>query len=329
MNHSTLTARAGGIAISFVLGFGLAWFLRAPDTVPGAAQAPATESAAGRSGFGDAWATAGTAAPTAPIATAAPAAAPVKADVDALWMQALASGGGYDAEDALRRLAQGDPAARRKLMARYDNAQTPQAQQANALLKSVLSTVPTPDVIFFANRLAGSSNAHDRKTGFEMLRSLAPDAPETRALVRRTLASEQSPELLAGALATLQSGAADPEEAAQMVAQLTSLSQHADPAVRSASIRQLGQWDKTGESEARLAQALADGTPEVRQAAIFAIAQAGVRSPGAKAALLALAGNPQESRELRGSAAQVLERFALSKEEYAAIAPVRAQVRGM
>jgi hypothetical protein len=260
---------------------------------------------------------------------AAPAAAPAAADVDALWAQALAPGdratGGYDAEDALRRLVQGDPAARRKLLARYESAQTPQQR---ALLKTILSTVQTPDVMFFANRLAGSSNPLERKMGFEMLHSLAPDAPETRALVRRTLATDQSPEVLAQALATLQSGAADPEEAAQMVTQLNSLSQHADPAVRSASIHQLGQWDKSGESEERLSQALADSAPEVRQAAIFAIAQAGVRTPAAKAALLALVNNPLESRDVRGSAMQVLERFALSKEEYAAIAPVRAQMGG-
>jgi HEAT repeat protein len=147
--------------------------------------------------------------------------------------------------------------------------------------------------------------------------------------VRRTLAAEQSPDVLVGALSTLQSGVADPEEVAQMVAQLQGLAQHADPAVRSASIRQLGQWDKHGESEARLSQALADGTPEVRQAAIFAIAQASVRTPGTKAALLALVNNPAESRDVRGSALQVLERFALSKEEYASIAPARAQIRGM
>lgn len=323
MKSSTLPARFGGIAGSFVLGFGLAWFLRAPETVADAtpAQAQATPGSAERGGFGDAWTQP---VPAAPVA--ARAAAPVNADVDALWAQALAPGdrlnGGYDAEDALRKLVQSDPVARRKLLARFDTAQTPQARE---LLKTILSTVPTPDVIFFANQLAGSSNAQERRMGFEMLRSLAPDAPETRALVRRTLATEQSPEVLAGTLATLGSSAADPEETAQMVAQLSSLAQHADPAVRSASIRQLGQWDKSGESEGRLSQALADSAPEVRQAAIFAIAQAGVRSPGAKAALLALASNPQEPRELRGSAVQVLERFALSKEEYAAIAPLRAQ----
>ncbi|MGX4643860.1 HEAT repeat domain-containing protein [Massilia sp. SYSU DXS3249] len=327
MNDSTLSARAGTIALSFALGFGLAWFLRAPEAAPGPVQAQAPAGALVQGSFGDAWTMPGPASvPVAP----APVPAPVPADVDALWAQALAPGDrsthGYDAEDALRKLVQGDPAARRKLLARFDTAQTPQAR---ALLVTILSTVPAPDVLFLANRLANGSNPADRQAGFEMLRSLAPDAPETRALVRRTLATEQSPELLAQALSTLQSGAADPEEAAQMVAQLASLAQHADPAVRSASIRQLGLWDKGGESGERLSQALADGAPEVRQAAIFAIAQAGVRTPAAKAALLALAGNPLETRAVRGSAMQVLERFALSKEEYAALAPLRGQGRGM
>ena len=331
MNHSTLPARVGGIAASFVLGFGLAWFLRAPEpasagsavVAPVPAQAGAMGGTAVRGGFGD---------PGTVPAPALAASTRVPADVDALWTQALApadgANGGYDAEDALRKLVQADPAARRKLIARYDSAQTPQAQRANALLITILSTVPTPDVIFFANRLAGSGQPGERQAGFAMLHSLAPDTLETRALVRRTLAAEQSPAVLAQALATLQPGAHDPEEAGQMVAQLTSLAQHADPAVRSASIRQLGQWDKSGESEARLTQALADAVPEVRQAAIFAIAQTSVRSPGTKAALLALAGNPLEAREVRGSAMQVLERFALTREEYAAIAPLQAQVRG-
>lgn len=324
MTPSTLTA---SIAASFVLGFGLAWFLRAPEAPAAPAPLHTAAAAIKGGGFGDSW---GLPASTPPPAPVIPAAALARADVDALWAQALAPGdrlhGGYDAEDALRKLVESDPAARRKLLARYESAQTPQAR---ALLTTILATVQAPDVVFFANRLANSSNAQERKTGFEMLQRLAPDAPETRALLRRTLAAEQSPEVLAGALAALQPGALDPEETAQMVAQLQGLSRHADPAVRSASIRQLGQWDKNGESEERLAQALADGAPEVRQAAIFAIAQAGVRSPVAKAALLALASNPLETRDVRGSAMQVLERFALTREEYAAIAPLRAQGRGM
>lgn len=322
-----------GLALSFAVGFGLAWFLRAPAAAPDAgamaafqAQAPTAGAPSANgfgngsgNGFGNGWASAN----GAPAPAAAP---PRAAGVDELWTQALASqqGQGYDAEDRLRQLAQSDPTVLRKLVGRYDSARTPRERE---LLKSLLSTVQKPDVVFFANRLAAGSNAEDRKVGLEMLRSLAPAAPETRALVRQLLAGEQSPEVLVQALGTLQAGGADPDEAAAIVAQLNGLSQHPDPAVRSQSIAQLGQWDKRGDSAARLAQALADGAPEVRQAAVFAIAQAGVRSPDARAGLLALANNPQETRDVRGSALQVLERFDLSRDEYAHLAQARTQLQ--
>ncbi len=131
------------------------------------------------------------------------------------------------------------------------------------------------------------------------------------------------------ALAALQPSAAEPEESALIVGHLKSLSQHADPAVRSRSIEQLAQWDKKGEGAERLSQALADRAPEVRQAAIFAIAQAGVRSDSAKAALMGMVNNASESKDVRGSALQALERFPLSKEEYAFFAQARRQLQGM
>ena len=130
------------------------------------------------------------------------------------------------------------------------------------------------------------------------------------------------------ALATLKSVAAEPEESDQIVAQLKSLSQHADPAVRGQSITQLGQWDKKGEGADRMSQALNDPVADVRQAAIFAIAQTGIRTDTIKHALMALVSNTQESRDIRGSALQTLERFSLTKEEYAAFAKARAQLQG-
>ncbi len=306
-----------GLGASFVLGFGLAWLLK--PAVPEAAAPALVASAPGApaSQFGGAWSSAAPAAGTvtAPVAGAT---------VDELWNKALGPQG-YDAEDRLRQLAQSDPVALRSLLQRYSGAQTPQAL---ALLKAILSTVQKPEVIALATRLAGSLNLAERKYGFELLQSVAPDAPETRALARRTLATEQSPEVLAQALATLPpGGGADPEEADQIVTQLMLLSQHADAAVRSQSISQLGQWDKKGEGAERLAQALNDPVPAVRQAAIFAIAQAGVRSDGARQTLMGLANNAQESRDLRGSALQVLERFALTKEEYIALSRVKAQLQ--
>ena len=306
---------------SFALGFGVAWVLKpGPALAPGMAVAPqaAPAAPAASGGFGNAW-TRPSAAPAA--STAIPAAA----GVDELWAAALIPQGqqaaGYDAEDRLRKLAQTDSTALRKLLQRYDSDKAPQARD---LLKSILSTVQTPEAIAFSTRLAGSLNVAERKYGLELLQSLAPDSPETRNLVRRTLASEQSPEVLVQALSTLQSGAVEPEEAAQIVAQLTSLSQHADPAVRSQSIAQLGQWDKAGQGVDRLTQALADPTPQVRQAAVFAIAQSGIRTESIKAALIGMVNNQQESKDIRGSALQVLERFSLSKEEYANFARARA-----
>lgn len=310
---------------SFALGFGLAWYIHAPVTVDGA---PAVVALA--------------VAPLVPSQPAAPWAAPgraavaalpdlpANASVDQLWARSLLGPAlqdhGFDAEDRLRKLAKADPVALRNLLSRYSAGQAPQER---ALLKSVLATVPAPDVIAFSTRLASSSNAAERKFGFELLQSVAPDAAETRSLVKRTLASEQSSDVLLQALATLQSSVADPEESQAIVAQLSTLSQHADPAVRSMSIERLGAWDKSGDGAQRLAQALTDRAPEVRQAAIFAIAQAGVRSEPAKTALIELVNNAQESRDLRGSALQALERFALSREEYARLAPARAQVAGL
>ncbi|MES2317756.1 MAG: HEAT repeat domain-containing protein [Pseudomonadota bacterium] len=302
------------VAVSFTLGFGVAWFIQAPG--PEAAIPVAAAPVPAQPVKSNPWG----AVPAAPIP-----ALPATATVEELWARALLSQDGYDAEDRLRKLAQSNPVALRSLLNRYDSAQTPQARE---LLKSVLSTVQTPEVIAFSTRLASSSNMAERKYGFEMLQSLAPDSPEVRSIVKRTLATEQSPEVLVQALGALKAGVADPEESDLMVAQLKTLSQHADPAVRSQSIAQLAQWDKRGEGVDRLSQALADRAPEVRQAAVFAIAQTGVRSDTLKAALMGVVNNPQESKDVRGSAMQVLERFSLSKEEVASFATLRQQLIG-
>ena len=323
MNHSTVKLVLASAVVSFGLGFGTAWQMRTSETPTAVAAIAAPPSAISTRPVidhgGAAWTL-----PRQQITL------PGNASVDQLWTRALlppdSEPSAYDAEDRLRKLAQSDPVALRSLLNRYGAQQT---AQERALLKAVLSTIQTPDVIAFSTRLAGSNNMAERKYGFELLQSVAPDAAETRSLVQRTLHSEQSPEVLLQALATLQSTAAEPEEADTMVAHLQTLAQHADPAVRSISIQKLAQWDKKGESAERLAQALSDRAPEVRQAAIFAVAQDGVRSEAAKAALIAMVNNTQETRDIRGSALQALERFSLSKQEYASLAQARARLRDL
>lgn len=312
---------ASSVAASFAVGFGMAWYLKpvapaaagaAPATAPASAPVPALPVAA----------------PALPVVPATPPAAlPAAASVDELWRMALAppdrQQAGYAAEDRLRQLAQSDPTARRKLLQRYDSARSPQER---ALLQAVLSTVQTPEVIAFATRLAGSLDVAERTYGLEMLHSLAPDAPETRALARQALATGQSAGALLPALAALNANGADPDESGAVIAQLKSLMQHPDASVRSMSVSRLGQWDKSGEQAAALTGALADRAPEVRLAAVFAIAQSGLRSDAARAALLALAANPQEGRDVRGSALQALERFPLSREEAAQLATARSKL---
>lgn len=324
MDNSTLRVLLASVGVSFGLGFGMAWHLRAPQAEPATAAVATPAPAPGRPMFADAWSKVGQ-APAAPLATLSN-----NAGVEELWTRALApqdkQDGGYEAEDRLRKLVQSNPVALRELLQRYNGALTPQGRE---LLKSVLSTVQTPEVIAFASRLAGSVDTAERKYGFALLQGLDPDSPEVRGLVKRTLATEQSPEVLVQVLAALRAGAAGPEESEQIVALLKSLSQHADPAVRRQSIAQLGQWDKQGEGAERLSQALADSSLEVRSAAVFAIAQTGVRTDAVKAALMGMVNNTQESKDVRGSAMQVLERFSLSKEEYASFAQVKAQMKGI
>lgn len=328
MDDSTLPLWLAGVGVSFAVGFGMAWYIKTPETAPPAVATPTQAPPLGRPAnlnqFADVWARSDQ-APASPVPTLSK-----NATVDELWAKALAPQDqqepGYVAEDRLRKLAQTDPVALRSLLQRYGSAQTPQARE---LLKSVLSTVQKPEVVSFSIRLATSSNIAERKYGFEMLQNVAPDSPEIRSLVKRTLATEQSPEVLVQALGALRSVAVEPDESDLIVAQLKSLSQHADPAVRSQSIMQLGQWDKKGEGEDRLLQALADHALEVRHAAIFAIAQTGARSDTVKAALMGLINNTQENKDVRGSALQALERFSLSKEEYASFAQARAQMQGL
>ena len=297
------------VGISFALGFGFAWHMLASDdpsaTPPHAATSapPANNQLAdlwNKTGpsSGDAQAYAGSSAPTA------------------------ASGAQID-EQKMRLHAESDPSYLRNLIQRYESERNPEMKEA---IKSVLATVQKPEALAFFTRLANSGDPAKRKEGYAMLQQMAPDSPELRNVLKQALAGEQSPEILAQAIAALRPTVVDPAESSAIVSQLTGLTQHADPAVRSQSVLQLAQWDKSGANQERLTQALADPAPEVRQSAIFAIAQSGTRSTQAKSALLDMINSPAETKEVKSSALQVLERFSLSSEEYARYAQMRAQL---
>ena len=304
-------------AFTFVLGFILAWqlFTSSSETPAQAATAkPGMDSAALLDRAGG--------ASDAPLrlvqaSTGAPA--------DARGLPAAAAPVAHEPagtdDHVLRLRAQADPVVLRQLIGKYD-AETDPIERTS--LRAILGTIDKPEALAFFARLAASSDVSRRQEAYEMLAN-APDSPQVRNMLKQAMASEQTPAALVQAITALKPSAVEQGEADAVVSQLRGLSQHADASVRGHSILQLGQWDKTGAANDRYASALKDPASEVRQAAIFAIAQSGVRTESLKAGLLGLATSASESREVKGSAVQALDRFSLSKDEFAAVTQARAQ----
>lgn len=254
-----------------------------------------------------------------------------------LLAQALRASGvaadGNDARDKLRQLAAQDPAFARQLIASYDKQSISQVRE---LIVAVLSGVDRSEVRAFSKRLALSDDIDQRRDGFSMLQHASGDSPELRSIVLQTLSRDKTPEGIMLALATLKPPGAQSQassgDAAAIVAQLQELSKNADPNIRQQSILQLAQWsqwDKAGRSQDQLSQALTDQSLQVREAAIIAIVQSGAQSDAVKAALINVANNQNESKDIRGNALQVLEGFALNKDEAENFSQLRAQVLGL
>jgi hypothetical protein len=265
-----------------------------------------------------------------------------KADepVDALLAKALKPSNkpveGDDSRDKLRKLVKEDPVVMKQLMESYDKESNNHARQ---LIVSLLSSVEKPEVLAFSKRLASSRDMTQRKDGFIMLQSLSGDSPEVHPIILQALSGDKSPDVIMLALAALKPPASaennpsqasvQATDAAAIVAQLQSLTRNADPHIRLQSILQLAQWDKADSSQEQWSQALSDQSAQVRQAAVTAIAQSGTQSDTVKAALLGMANNQNESKDVRGNALQVLERFTLSQDEAANFSRLRTQILGL
>ncbi len=260
--------------------------------------------------------------------------------LDVLLGQALRATGapaaGDDPRDQLRKLAQEDPAVMKQLMQSYDKEANGQVRQ---LIVSLLSSVEKPEVLAFSRRLALSSDMEERKDGFTILQNRSGDSPEVRAVILQGMSGEKTPEAIMLALGALKPPAsagnasaqasAQAPDAAAIVAQLQRLSRNGDAEIRRQSILQLAEWDAAGSSHEQWAQALADQSPQVREAAVTAIAQSGTQSDVVKAALIGMANNQNESRDVRGNALQVLERFTLTTDEAANFSQLRSQILGL
>lgn len=315
MQMLPLSTLLTGVTLSFACGATTAWFFHATDqssdqmagTAPVAIRQSASQPA-GMHQFAAIWSQTGTTDSATETTSPAP--------------QALIKPPAATEEQKLLELAQSGPAALTKLIQRYGTENNPHTKD---VLKSVLASVQKPEVFALSAHLATSTDAARRREGFELLQHAATEPAGVRNMVKQALAHEQSAEVLVQALAALKPAVVEPAESGAIVSQLDGLTQHADPTVRSQSVLQLAQWDNTGTAVARVSQALADPALEVRAAAVSALAQSGMRSDQVKAALLSMINNANENRDLKDSALQALERFALNREEYAHYVQARSR----
>lgn len=245
--------------------------------------------------------------------------------------------GDEDARQKLRNLIREQPLVLHQLIDRYDKEANVNARQ---LIVSLLSNVERPEILAFSKRLATSTEMAQRQDGLGMMQNLSVDLPELHPILLQTLANEKAPALLLLTLGALKppvpviensSKEARAAEVAQQVAivtQLQNLSKNIDPEVRLQSILQLAQWDKADSSAQYWAQALADSSSQVRQAAVTGIAQSGTQSDKVKAALINMAHNLNEAPDTRGNALQVVEHFKMNEGEAEQLRQMRAQIFG-
>lgn len=314
MNNAYLST-----GISFVFGFGLAWAIWSPDhpdVAPVTTAAATLPQAAGMGQLAGLWNNGEADLATTPALS-----------IEERWSQRKlgkdADEGRMELVETLREKAQFDKAALRSLIERFDRERDPKDRQ---LLKEALSSIQSPEVLALSARLAASADPAQRQDAFDILKQLSSNAPEVRQLLKQAMATEQSPAVLSQAIAALTPSVVAASESEAIVGQLTSLAQHADPAVRSQSVLQLGQWDRSAQAEGRLQQALADQAPQVRQAAVTAIGEAGIRSDSMKSALIEILRNGSESPQVKDGALHALERFSLSKDEFALYSQARVDV---
>ncbi len=211
------------------------------------------------------------------------------------------------------RRARASDADLRALMRRY--AAETELDKRGALL-AILQANPNEEVKAFALALAASRDPAARQEGLELLKAFPLDDANVRGFLVGQIDQEQDPAMLTKLVDMLSPTMVATEDAAPLVAQLARLREHPDPDVRAASILQSSQWDRGGDLENTLHDAMLDPDPRVRQAAIGGISAERVRSDRLKDMLLAIASDPKTGAEERNRAIFALEGFALNRAEY-------------
>lgn len=211
-----------------------------------------------------------------------------------------------------RQRAKKDPSYLRELMQQF--AVETELDKRGALL-AMLASEPNDEVKRFALQQAASTDPVTRREGLELLRVFQLDDAEVRGFMVGQIGQEKDPAMLKELVEMLSPTMIATEDAAPLVEQLSRLRGHPDAEVRAASVSQSSQWDKGGDMENILHQAMLDPDTRVRQAAIEGVSSGRVHSARLKDALLAAVSDPQTSDDERSVAVFALEAFSLNRSE--------------
>lgn len=197
-------------------------------------------------------------------------------------------------DEATRR----DPAVRQGLMERFQLAADEIERQ---VIKTLLSRHPGSDVLAFSRQLIDAEDSARRRDGFDLLLA-APATAESHEQLAQALAREPDTSVVIGTVATLAKRAAEPSPSTVLAARLRTLSQSADAAVRSVSLRALSRWDPSEQADSLIEQALEDPLEEIRLAAISALAANTRRTAALQSSLASIVSGAGESLALRFAA---------------------------
>lgn len=235
------------------------------------------------------------------------------APVGNLPASAVASTSSADDPAQKSRPSRQNPSYLQELMRQY--AFEMDLDKRGALL-AILQSMPSDEVRHFALQQAASSDPATRREGLELLKTFSLDDAQVRGFLVDQIDQEQDPAMLKELVDMLTPTMVATEDAAPLVEQLDRLRRHPDPEVRAASVLQSSQWDKGGNLENTLQQAMVDPDTRVRQAAIAGVTAESVHSDRLKDMLLAIANDPQTIDAERSAAIFALEGFALNRSEY-------------
>ena len=141
-------------------------------------------------------------------------------------------------------------------------------------LAALLGPYNDPEILQTASELVYSGDPVSKTAGLNLLSRVQPRSNEARNIAIDLLSVESEPEFLVSTMNVLATPARGANEGQRQLLtdNLSNLSSHYDPRVRSQSLSLIGRWDKnSAASRDSLTRGLSDTDPAVRSSAAYAI----------------------------------------------------------